>query len=188
VAVKLNLKINWQFLYLWMAMNKPLIEVRLRFKRLSQETPEEISEKVKRILAENQDKVVGRITHNHIRIRIAEENRHFWSPQLSLNLEETGLGTEIRGLYGPKPDIWLGYMFTYFFLGFVVLVVSVVGLSRYNLGLSSYILWLIPFVLGGIFVLWSTSKTGQKLGQDEVQLIHSLIKPEILDGAEQIED
>lgn len=169
-------------------MTKELFEVRLRFKKLAKETPEEIVEVVKEILAENTDKVVGRITHNHIRIRIAEKDRHFWSPQLSLNLEETGLGTEVRGLYGPKPDIWLGYMFVYFFLGFLTLVVSVVGLSRYNLGLSSYILWAIPFVLGGVFVLWASSRAGQKLGEDEVRLIHGLIKPRILANAEDIVD
>ncbi len=169
-------------------MAKELFEVRLRFKKLSPETPEQIVEKVKGILAQNQDKIVGRITHNHIRIRIAEKDRHFWSPQLSLNLEETGLGTEIRGLYGPKPDIWLGYMFTYFFLGFVTLAVSVVGFSRYNLGMSSYILWAIPFILGGVFVLWITSRTGQRLGKDETHLIHNLIKPEILAQAKDIED
>jgi hypothetical protein len=142
-----------------------------------EETPEEIVAKVKEILANNQDKVVGRITLNHVRIRIVEKDRHFWSPQLSMTLEETGTGTEIRGMYGPKPDIWLGYMFSYFALGFVTMVVSVMGLSRYRLGLSSYILWAIPFILGGIFVLWFTSKTGQKLGKDETQLIHGLVKP-----------
>lgn len=169
-------------------MTAELFEVRLRFKKMVPDTPEQIVSDVKKLLAENQDKVVGRITHNHIRIRIIEPNRHFWSPELSLNLLETGLGTEVRGLYGPKPDIWLGYMFTYFFLGFVTLVVSILGFSRYNLGLSSYILWLIPFVLGGILVLWVTSRTGQKLGKDEVRLIHQLLEPSIFNLAEEIED
>ena len=169
-------------------MSTELFEVRLRFKKLVPELPEVIAQKIKDLLAEHQDKIVGRITHNHVRIRIPEKNRHFWSPQLSLTMEETGMGTEIRGLYGPKPDIWLGYMFTYFFLGFVTLVVSIIGFSRYNLGLSSYILWLIPFVLGGVLVLWVTSRAGQKLGKDEVNLIHSLIKPKIFENAEDVED
>ncbi len=169
-------------------MSNELFEVRLRFKKLAKETPEEIVGAVKALLAEHNDKIVGRITHNHIRIRIAEKDRHFWSPQLSLNLEETGLGTEIRGLYGPKPDIWLGYMFTYFFLGFVTMVVSIVGLSRYNLGMSSYVLWVIPFILGGVFVLWATSRAGQRLGKDETNLIHSLIQPEVLANSEDVVD
>lgn len=160
-------------------MTTELFEVRLRFKKYVPETPEQIVEEVKRVLAENQDTIVGSITQNNIRIRIAEKDRHFWSPELSLNLEETGLHTEIRGLYGPKPDIWLGYMFTYFFLGFVTLVILVVGLSRFNLGLSSYILWTVPFIVGGIFILWITSRTGQKLGKDETYLIHGLIKDRI---------
>lgn len=169
-------------------MTAELFEVRLRFKKQVPETPVEIAEQVKVLLVEHSEYIVGRITHNHIRIRIVEKDRHFWSPQLSLNMEETGTGTEIRGLYGPKPDIWLGYMFTYFFLGFVVMVLSIVGLSRYNLGLSSYILWAVPFVLGGIFVLWITSRTGQKLGKDEVNLIHSILDPHIFKNAVDTEE
>jgi hypothetical protein len=163
-------------------MSSNLLEVRLRFKKLVSDTPEQLVESVKQLLAQHQDKIVGRITHNHIRVRIVEENRHFWSPELSISLEETGLGTEIRGLYGPKPDVWLGYMFTYFFLGFVTMVVSVIGFSRYNLGLSSYILWVVPFILGGVIVLWITSRAGQKLGKDEVHLIQNLIVTRMISG------
>jgi hypothetical protein len=169
-------------------MSEPLFEIRLRFKKMVPESPEEITEKVKEILANHQDKIVGRVTHNHVRIRILEEDRHFWSPQLTLNLLETGLGTEVRGMYGPKPDVWLGYMFVYFFLGFVTLVVSIVGFSRMNLGLSSYILWLIPFALGGILVLYLSSKTGQKLGRKQTELIHSLIEPDILRHGSEVEE
>ena len=169
-------------------MTTELFEVRLRFRKMVPETPEEITEKVKQLLAENQDKIVGRITHNHIRIRIAEKDRHFWSPQLSLNMEETGLGTEVRGLYGPKPDIWLAYMFSYFFLGFVVMVLSIYGLSQYKLGIASYVLWIVPFILGGIFVLWLTSRTGQRLGKDETHMIHGLVKPAIFSNATDVTD
>jgi hypothetical protein len=67
------------------------------------ETPTELGEMVKKILAENEDKVFGRICLNHIRIRTHTDKRHFWSPELSLILQETGKLTEIRGRYGPKP-------------------------------------------------------------------------------------
>jgi hypothetical protein len=169
-------------------MTTELFEVRLRFKKLVPETPEQITDEVKNLLVENKLKIVGRITHNDVRIRIAEKDRHFWSPQLSLHMEETGEGTEVRGLYGPKPDIWLGYMFIYFFLGFVTMVISVVGFSRYNLGLSSYILWAIPFILGGVFVLWFTSRAGQKLGKPETELIHGIIEPKLFKNAVDVED
>lgn len=60
------------------------------------------------------------------------------------------------------------------------MVVLVMGLSRYNLGLSSYILWAIPFALGGVVALWISSQTGQKLGKDETDLIHGLITKYVL--------
>lgn len=164
-------------------MPKPIFHVRLRFKKLSDQKPEDLVNTFQKMIDTETEHIVGRINHTHIAIRIPEDKRHFWSPQLSINLEETDEGTEIRGLYGPKPDIWLLYMFIYFLLGFITMVILVVGLSRYNLGLSSYILWAIPFVFGGILALWVSSQTGQKLGKDETDLIHGLVTKYVLKDA-----
>jgi hypothetical protein len=164
-------------------MPSKFFEVRLRFKKLSDEKPDELVKKFEQMLEAEKEHIVGRINRHHIAIRIPENKRHFWSPQLSVNLEETEEATEIRGLYGPKPDIWLMYMFIYFFLGFITMVVTVVGLSRHNLGLSSYILWAIPVVLGGVLALWISSQAGQRLGKDETNLIHDLVTKYTLQDA-----
>ncbi|MFT6003014.1 MAG: hypothetical protein ACI8UQ_000132, partial [Bacteroidia bacterium] len=42
-------------------MSTDLFEVRLQFKKLVPETPEQLVESVKIVLVENQDKIVGRI-------------------------------------------------------------------------------------------------------------------------------
>lgn len=83
-------------------MPKPLFHVRLRFKKISDKSPQELVQQFQVMLEAEPEHIVGRINHTHIAVRIPEDKRHFWSPQLSVNLEETEEGTEIRGLYGPS--------------------------------------------------------------------------------------
>jgi hypothetical protein len=169
-------------------MSLDFLEIRPRFKK---ETPESIHvllEKLDQLFSDEKGAIDGSIVHHHVSVKIPKESQHFWSPQLSLSFEKVETGTRIRGLYGPSPNVWLMFMFLYFFMGFVAMLVLVVGISRLNLGLTAYILWAVPFVLGGIFVLWFTGKAGRKLGQEEIFRIHNLIKPAILEKAVDVED
>lgn len=168
-------------------MSLDLLHIRPRFKKITPETSEELLNRLKGLIQSNSD-VAGKVVHHHVNLTVSEANKHFWSPHLSLSFEDTEEGTKIRGLYGPSPNIWLLFMFVYFFLGFIALVILIVGLSRYNLGLSSYILWFIPFILGGIAVLYISGKTGKRLGRPQIMQIHELIKPLILSKAVDLDD
>ena len=53
-------------------MSSPIIEVRLRFKRKSDKSPEEILERLTNSLEKHSDKIVGRIQRHHARVRIVE--------------------------------------------------------------------------------------------------------------------
>jgi len=164
------------------------IEIRPRFKKITPDPVSELLPRLQGIIDDNPTELFGKIVHHHAVINIPTDQQHFWSPQLSLSFEEHEKGTLIRGMYGPKPNVWLLFMFLYFFLGFVALVALVIGISRLNLGLPAYILWSVPFILGGIFVLWFSGKTGRKLGNKQIWQIHNLLKPTILARAEDYED
>ena len=168
-------------------MSLDLLEIRPRFKKQSPTDIDTLLENVQQVL--NAEKsITGRIVHHHATIKIPESEQHFWSPQLSLSFESIEDKTLIRGLYGPNPNVWLLFMFLYFFMGFVVLTLLVIGISRLNLGLTAYILWAVPFVLGGIFVLWFAGKTGRKLGHDQMWQIHNIIKTAVLTDAVDYDD
>ena len=168
-------------------MSLEFLEIRPRFKKQSPDDIDSIINQLNQMLDTNKD-IVGRVVHHHATIKIPEGHQHFWSPQLSLNIETVEGKTIIRGLYGPNPNVWLLFMFLYFFMGFVAMVLLVIGISRLNLGLTAYILWAVPFVLGGIFVLWFAGKAGRKLGHEQMYQIHNLVKPAILTNAVDAED
>lgn len=169
-------------------MSLDFLEIRPRFKKQTSDSIESLLEKLHAVCEAEKDSIHGSIVHHHATITIPTDQQHFWSPQLSLSFETVEDKTYIRGLYGPNPNVWLLFMFLYFFMGFVALVLIIVGISRLNLGLTAYILWAVPFVLGGIFVLWFAGKAGRKLGHEQIYQIHDIIKPAILYNAVDVED
>lgn len=169
-------------------MSLEFLEIRPRFRKQSNESIEILLLQLQSLLDTNLDSIEGSIVHHHATIKIPQEQLHFWSPQLALSFEAVGEKSVIRGLYGPNPNVWLMFMFLYFFMGFVALVLLIIGISRLNLGLTAYILWAVPFVLGGIFVLWIAGKAGRKIGHDQMYQIHNLVKPAILLNAVDVED
>ncbi len=169
-------------------MSLEFLEIRPRFKKQSTDSIEVLLTDLQSLFDTKQNEIEGSIVHHHATVKIPHDQLHFWSPQLSLSFEASEGKTLIRGLYGPNPNVWLLFMFLYFFMGFVALVLLVIGISRLNLGLTAYILWAVPFVLGGIFVLWFSGKTGKKLGHDQMYQIHDVIKPVVLANAVDYED
>jgi len=149
------------------------VEIRPRFKRHTELTEKEVLGLFQEGL--DSDKAVqGYIVDHHIYLSIPKDDRHFWSPQLAVELVDDveGVETEIRALFGPSPSVWMMYIFFYSLLGFLSMVVLIIGFSRWNLGLSAGILWFIPVLLLLIGLAIGTAKTGQKLGHDQMLLLY----------------
>jgi hypothetical protein len=54
----------------------------------------------------------------YVTLIIPAKDHHFWSPQLSLNLEATGEGkTVIHGIYGPNTNVWALFLYGYLLEG-----------------------------------------------------------------------
>ncbi|MCB0611151.1 MAG: hypothetical protein H6562_00595 [Lewinellaceae bacterium] len=161
-------------------MSVELFEVRPRFRKLVPHSMEELTGNVKTSLEASAQEITGSVGPSYLVLKVKSDERHFWTPQLNVSLEDDPNGTIVNGMYGPRPDIWMLFVFLYFLCGFITLVVLIIGLSQYQLGLSAYILWAIPFTLGGIFVLWFSSRTGQRLGKDQLQKIHGFVQQHLL--------
>ncbi len=109
----------------------------------------------------------------HIILRFALSDQHFWSPRLELALEEQESGgTLIRGLYGPSPQIWTFFMIAYGAIGTLALFIAIIGFSRLSLGMTAHILWVLLVLGGGALFLYLMSQTGQKLGADQTFTLH----------------
>ena len=95
-----------------------------------------IREVIKRIsvaLEKENAPVKGTVIDSHIILRIPLDKQHYWSPQLDLEISEEDIGCKIKGLFGPRPSVWFMFVFFYSVLGFVSVMVMIMGLSLSNI-------------------------------------------------------
>ncbi len=148
------------------------IRIRPRFQQIIPDSQEKIESKIKLKLKESQTDCVGSVIPGFIVFKIPHSERHYWSPQLSLSLEEHEGGTLIRGLYGPNPTVWAMFTFGYSALGLIALFISIIGFSNVSLGLEAPQLWALPVLAGVALILYFIAQTGQKIGVEQTFTIH----------------
>ena len=146
--------------------------VRPRFLIETKLTIAEIEELLKAELKKQNYPCYGSVAYGYSVIKISKKMQHFWSPQLSLSMEQEVEKTTIRGLYGPKPSVWTMIMFLYAILGFSTLIVTMVGLTKLSLEKPAEILWFAPIGLLLILLTYIASTNGKKLGKDHLQILH----------------
>ena len=108
-------------------------------------------------------------------VRIPETDRHYWSPELQIAVEEPEYDedTLIRCVVGPRPAIWTMFVFFYFLIGVSTFFGGMYGLVQYSLDKESG--WVWAFLVGGILIsaIYLIAFFGRKKGQEQmVHLIH----------------
>lgn len=154
-------------------MSTPL-ELRPRFRRLARITPEEFTNRMQDALAAHDPEVLGTINDNYFSLRLPAEEQHFWSPVLTISVHPNEQGASIRGLCGPRPSVWLMFVFFYALLGFVAMIVMVMGFSQMNLGLRAGILWLLPVIAGIVGLMFLSARAGQRLARQEMHKLFAV--------------
>jgi hypothetical protein len=102
-----------------------------------------------------------KVIDGHIVIDIPADENHFWSPQLHIEIEKIEENKSIvKGLFGPKPQVWTFFMFIHFAMAFAFIGFSIVAYVKWSLKseyqtalvvtLSLPILWIIMYFLGRI--------------------------------------
>ncbi len=146
--------------------------IRPRFKRLTSLSISEIRQNVETYLQTTQ-LCEGSISSKLIVLKIPPHEQHFWSPQLSISLQENEEGgTILRGLYGPKPAVWTMFAFAYGTIGISAIFTLLLGMTRWSLGMGTEFLWLFLGLLVLAGVLYLVAQFGQKLSVEQTFTLH----------------
>ena len=115
-------------------MTMSSFRVRPKFEMESNKTIEEIITIIKEKLKINTHHLHGQAMHDHITIRVNQSHRHYWSPQLSVQLyrEPEDKVTRLVGVYGPMPNVWT--LFTLVYLAVVALTMYIISQMGQKLG------------------------------------------------------
>ena len=142
--------------------------MRPRFEMTVPESPSQALQRLHDVLERADGPCTGSILGRHVRLRIREDKRTFWTPQLEVEIEPRDEGALVRGLFGPHPDIWTFFIATYAVMTFCGITGLLFGLVQWSLDWSPWALWSVPIaalMIGSVYVV---ALIGQRLGHDQM--------------------
>ena len=121
----------------------------------------------------------------YITLRIPEQDRHFWTPRLTLSLYEIpDGGTRIEGLYGPNANVWSIFLYAYLFIGSASVFAGIFGFCQWMIGIQAWGLWLLGGLISLAAMLYFIAQLGQKLGAWQTFQLHQAYEAAIGHPAE----
>lgn len=153
------------------------LEFRPRYKFEISLSQEEIAERLRVKLEENNpDGLRWSLVSYHIILRIHPEKRHFWSPQMDINMERLdNEHTLVRCLIGPVPTVWTMYVFLYAVLGLGGLVALMAGFSQWTLNHTPWAFWFLPVSIIGSVAMFLFAQFGKRLAHDEMRILKNFV-------------
>lgn len=152
------------------------IVLRPRFKiELSQSNESALAlfEKAK----EQQSEFVVTRVDDHVFIKFPQEKRHFWSPQLHLEIMEIDENhSQLYGLFGPHPTVWTMFMFFHFLVAGFFIAFGIWAYTNRSLGNEYAIQLGLMFLMTIIwFVLYYAGRMGKATGRSEMHQLHKFM-------------
>ncbi|MBK7105119.1 MAG: hypothetical protein IPH62_07540 [Ignavibacteriae bacterium] len=151
-------------------------ELRPRIKIISKLSQTEVLEIIKQKIEDPNSPCKGWAKEGYAVICAPQNEKHIWTPQLNLQIDETEKGTEVRGVIGPSESIWMAFAGTFFLFGLAAFVFLFWGLSRLSLDYSAEILWLVPITIILILGVYMLAKIGQQLSKNEVKQLRKFVE------------
>lgn len=153
------------------------IHLRPRFYIELDKAQEELLLKFKDNLKEGNCKYCSKMIDGHIIIDVPQEEDHFWSPQLNIEVEKIDDShSVVKGLFGPKPQVWTLFMFIHFgvavaFFGFLTLWYVRWSLKEPTtfamiMTIALPVFWIVLYILGSI---------GKKTGKKQMEELHDFL-------------
>lgn len=125
----------------------------------------------------NQSRFIIKILDNHVFIKLPQNEIHFWSPQLQLEIIEEHDETLVYGLFGPNPTLWTFFMFLHFGLATIFIILGIWAYSSAALGRPYGLqIGLMVFSVLLWFILYFFGRYGRKKGKPQMNdLYHFMI-------------
>jgi len=117
----------------------------------------------------------GQFFRKHAVLEVRNEKRSFWSPYLSLEVEDEPDGAAIRGRFSPHPHVWTLFMAIYILLAIIALAGLVYGFVQYTMGQSPWGLVIAPAALALFGFVYGATLIGQGLGAEQMYMMRTLI-------------
>jgi len=149
------------------------IALRPRFKIILNQDNESVLTLFEDAKTSQKEFIVSRVD-DHVFVKYPQEKRHFWSPQLHLEINEIdGKSSQLYGLFGPSPSVWTLFMFLHFMVAGLFIAFGIWAYTNWSLD-KDYAIQLAITVLMVIvwFVLYFMGRVGRSTGREEMKGLH----------------
>jgi len=140
---------------------------------------QKIITKFKDNLTHKNCKYCSEIVDGHIIIDIPKNENHFWSPQLNIEIVEVSENKSlVKGLFGPKPQVWTLFMFIHFVMAFSFIGFSIMAYVQWNLKTNNmFALWMVFLLPVLWFSMYFLGRIGKKRGRNQMdELFNFMMK------------
>ena len=153
------------------------IHLRPRFKMEFGESQQKLLTKFQNNVKNTTCKYCVKVIAEHIVIDIPAEENHFWSPQLNIEIEHIEENKSIvKGLFGPKPQVWTLFMFIHFAMAFAFIGFSIIAYVKWVLKSDYKTALIITFTLPILWVLmYFLGTIGKKRGHKQMDELHGFM-------------
>jgi hypothetical protein len=107
-----------------------------------------------------------------LELMVCEEERHYWSPALTVSLDGGPNSTKLRGRYGPHASVWTMFMSIHLLWVFTATAATMYAIGAWTLGHKPWSLVLLPLAALLNLLTYAVMRVGQRLGQDQIHLLH----------------
>lgn len=136
----------------------------------------EVLTRLRKALSKEPPGLEGKFVKPLVVVSIDENERHFWSPELSLDIEEKKDETEIRCTLGPRSSLWTMFATFYGFSVLAGVAGLILGFSQLTLGMNAWGFWLVPASVILIASAYGIAIAGQRLAYEQTLKLRSFIK------------
>jgi len=164
-------------------MNKPIHDSQInkvllkpRFRIEVDQVENQIMDNLKKRLNDENFNFRSQIANMHAVIDVPEEDEHYWSPQLTVEVIKEDNKTIVKGLLSPKPKVWTFFMFLHFLVAISFFVFLVMFYTQYRLN-QDYNFSLIMCIAMPVawIVLYLVGQFGKKLGYEQMVQLHNFL-------------
>jgi hypothetical protein len=155
---------------------------RPRFTLQVPHAPDVITERVRKHLAA-EPRVTGAVSRRTVTLRVREEDTHFWSPHLDIQLQEDDAGgTQLSAMFAPHPSIWSTFvaiqaLFALLSVGAGVWVASALTLAQ---SITVPLITLGVMLFGGGFA-YGAAYVGQGIGSEQMYELRAFLDAALRD-------
>ena len=129
-------------------------------------------------------KVIGTLSRRTLLLTVREEDAHFWSPHLDVQLDDgADGGTRLSAVFAPQPQIWGAFVAVQLLFGLLSAAATIYLVSVLMLGKDPVVslVALAAFLVGG-GLAYGAAYIGQGLGSEQMYELRAFLDRALRDG------